>query len=138
MEQQPTSLEPKASAIATSAISLLRDATPWPNTVLASTNLFIVRSWPNLPNGNEIPAPAILKMERPDAENVHQMQAVIPYPVVLGNSAPYNKTHHCQVCHQKHCSDGDNNTLPVHSLPQSQNQRTLVGRKKTGMETYIR
>ena len=44
MVQQPTSLESKASATARSAIPLTRDATPWPNTVLASTNLFVARS----------------------------------------------------------------------------------------------
>ena len=37
MEQQPASLEQKASATVTSAIPLTRDATPWPNTVPAST-----------------------------------------------------------------------------------------------------
>ena len=35
MEQQPTHLQPKAPATATSAILLTRDDTPWPNTVPA-------------------------------------------------------------------------------------------------------
>ena len=42
MEQQ----QPKATAAATFAASPARDGTPWSNTVLASTNLFVARSWP--------------------------------------------------------------------------------------------
>ena len=90
MEQQPASLEPKASATVTSAIPPTRYATPWPNTVLASTNLFVARSWLIPPNRNDIPAPDMHKMKRPDAENAPPKQAAIPCPMVLGNSAPNN------------------------------------------------
>ena len=90
MKLQPASLEPKASATATSAMPQTRDATPWPNTVLASTKLFVATSWPILPNRNEITAPAILKMKRPNAENAPPKQAAISHPMVLGNSAPNN------------------------------------------------
>ena len=44
IEQQPTYLQPKASATVTSAIPLTRDDTPWSNSVPASTNLFVARS----------------------------------------------------------------------------------------------
>ena len=45
MEQQ----QPKATSAATFATLQTRDDTPWPNTVLASTNLFVARSWPISP-----------------------------------------------------------------------------------------
>ena len=50
MEQQ----QPKPTATATFATPLTRDDTPWPNTVPASTNVFVARSWPFPPNGNEV------------------------------------------------------------------------------------
>ena len=115
MEKQPASLEPKASATATSAFPPTRDATSWANSVLASTYLFVVRSWPITPNRNDIPAPVINKMKRPNAENSPIKQAVIPHPMVLGNSAPNNNNMilpsvpseelcrwgpHCSVCTQ--------------------------------------
>ena len=79
MELQPASLEPKTSATATSAIPSTRDATPLPDTVLASTNLFVARSWLVPLNRNNIPAPAIHKMKRPNAENALLKQTAIPH-----------------------------------------------------------
>ena len=68
MKQQPKPLQPKAPPTASVANPLTRDDTPWPNTVPASTNLLLVRSWLNPLNENEIPIPAFIKMEeRPDA-----------------------------------------------------------------------
>ena len=63
-EKQATPLQPKSSTIATSIISLTRDDTPWSNTVPASTNLFVARSWLITPNGNEIPIPPSLRWRR--------------------------------------------------------------------------
>ena len=69
MEQQQTPLQPKASATASAATPLTRDDSPWSNAVLASTNLFVARSWPIPPNGNEIPIPVFIKMEeKPNTE----------------------------------------------------------------------
>ena len=50
----PMVQQPKAVAIATSTAPLTRDDTPWPNTMPASTNLFVARvSWPIPPNMEE-------------------------------------------------------------------------------------
>ena len=94
IEQQPTPLQPKAPATASAAIPPTRDDTPWPNTVLASINLFVGKSsWPIPPNGNEMPIPAFIKMEvRPNAESAPSKQAVIPHPMVQGKSAQNNKS----------------------------------------------
>ena len=73
VEQQ----QPKATTTTTFATPPTRDDTPWPNTVLASTNLFVARSLPIPPHGNEVPAPAFIKMEKPD-EKAPPKQAVIP------------------------------------------------------------
>ena len=80
--QNPTPLQPRAPATASATIAPTRDDTPWPKTVPASTNLFVARSsWPIPPNGNEIPIPALIKMEeRTNTENAPQKQAVIPPP----------------------------------------------------------
>ena len=80
--QNPTPMQPRAPATASAAIPPARDDTPWPNTVPASTNLFVARSsWLIPPNGNEIPIPAFIKMEKgPNTENAPQKQAVIPCP----------------------------------------------------------
>ena len=70
MEQQPTALQPKAPATASAATLPTRDDTPWSNSVLVSTNLFVARSWPIPPNENEIPIPVFIKMEeRPNTES---------------------------------------------------------------------
>ena len=90
MEQQLSTLKPKATATATSAVPLTRDDTPWPNTVLTSTNLFIARSWPIPPNGNETPAHAFPKIEKSDVEKAPPKQATTPHPMFLGNAVPYN------------------------------------------------
>ena len=90
LEQQPTSVEPKAPATALSAIPATRDVTPWPNTVPASKNLFVVKSWLIHSNGSEIPIPAFITMERPDAEKTPHKQGVIPCPMNLSNFAPCN------------------------------------------------
>ena len=49
MEQQPTPLQPKAPATASGAIQLTRDDTPWPNTVLASTNFICCQVMADFP-----------------------------------------------------------------------------------------
>ena len=60
------------------------------NTILASTNLFVARSWLIPLNRNEIQAQAILKVKRLNAESAPLKQAVIPCLMVLGSSAPNN------------------------------------------------
>ena len=86
MEQQQS----KATATATFATPPTRDDTPQPNTFLSSTNLFVARSWPIPPNGNEVPAPSFIKMGKPD-EKAPPKQAAIPCPMVLGNPPQNNK-----------------------------------------------
>ena len=118
MEQQPTSLVSKASGTATSAIPLTKDATPWPNTVPASTNLFVTRSWLIPPNENKIPAPAIITMERPHAESAPPKQAGIPCPMVLDNSAPYNNnTSLANVTSEELCRWGPQCPICAQSAP---------------------
>ena len=51
MEQQPATMIPKTTPAATPAnlpamSTPSKGPTPWPNTVPASANLFIARSWP--------------------------------------------------------------------------------------------
>ena len=81
MKQQPKPLQPKAPATASDAIPPTRDDTPWPNTVPASTNLFVGQSWLISLNGNEIPTLALIKMEkRPDAESIPTKAGSDPLP----------------------------------------------------------
>ena len=65
------------TATATFATLLTRDDTPWPNTVLASTNLFLAwSSWPIPLSVNEAPTLTFIKMEKSD-EKAPPKQAVI-------------------------------------------------------------
>ena len=68
MEQQAATLIPKTTASATPAIlpamsTPPRDPTQWPNTVLASANLFIIRSWPLPPNNGNSLIPTMQKIK---------------------------------------------------------------------------
>ena len=88
MEQQ----QPKAKAAATFATPLTSNDTPWPNTVAASTNLFVARSsWLILPNVNEIPTPNFIKMEK-SQEKAPPKQAAIPCIMIQGKLAQNNKS----------------------------------------------
>ena len=61
----PVAQQPKTTTTATFTAPLTRDDTPWPNTILASTNLFVARvSWPNPPNVNEVPTSTFVKTEK--------------------------------------------------------------------------
>ena len=107
MEQQ----QPKATATVTIVTPPTRDDAPWPNTVLASTNLFIARSWIIPPNRNEVPAATFIKIEKPD-EKGPPKQSAIPHPVVLGNPPQNNES-------SENCVDGDHNAPSVSSPPQT-------------------
>ena len=70
--------QPMATATATFTASLTRDDTPWPNTVPASTNLFVARSsWPIPPSLNEVPMPTFVK-QRNQIRRPHQSKQLFP------------------------------------------------------------
>ena len=90
MEQQPATLIPKATATATHVILPVmstpsRGPTPWPNTVLASANLFTARSWPLPPNKGDSPIPAMQKVIVSDPSKTESTprKTTIPHPVSL-------------------------------------------------------
>ena len=90
IEQQPANLIPKTTASATPAILPVmstpsRDPTPWPNTVPASSNLFITRPWPLCPDNGDSQIQTTQKMiksEPSQTENT-QRKTTIPHPVSL-------------------------------------------------------
>ena len=96
MEQQPATLTPKTTAAATPAILPVmsipaRGPTPWPNTVLASANLFIARSWSLLHNKDDSQIPATQKIIESDPSKIENIprKTIIPSPAPLvpGNLA---------------------------------------------------
>ena len=90
MEYQPVTLIPKTRATATPAILAAMSTpsshpTPLPNTVMASTNLFITRSWSLPPNKGDSLIPAMQKMIESDpskTENTSR-KTTIPCPFSL-------------------------------------------------------
>ena len=108
MEQQ----QPKATATTTFAASPTRDDTPWPNTVPASTHLFLARSsWPISPNGNEVPTSTFFKTEKSD-EKAPPKQAAILHTMVMGKLAKNNKS-------AEKCVDGNHNAPSVQNPTQT-------------------
>ena len=100
--------QPKATATATSTVPPTRDDTPWPNTMPASSSLFVARaswpippnvnevastnffvsraSWPIPPNVNEVSTPTFVKTEKTPPK-----QVAIPHTLILNkpqNSKP--------------------------------------------------
>ena len=79
----PMVQQPMATATATSTAPLTRDDTPWPNTMPASTNLFVAKaSCPISPIVNDVPTPTFLKTEKTE-ENTPPRQAAIPCTLIL-------------------------------------------------------
>ena len=81
MEQQLATLIPKTTAIATLAILPVmstpsRGPTVWPNTVLASANLFIARSWPLPPNKDNSLIPTWQKMMESNPSKTKRTQGI--------------------------------------------------------------
>ena len=76
MAQQPTTA-------ATFTAPMTRDDTPWPNTILALTHLFVARaSWPIPSNVNEVSTPIFVKIEMAE-EKTPLKQAATPHAMIL-------------------------------------------------------
>ena len=89
--------QPKATAAATFTSPLTRDDTLWPNIILASTNLFVVRaSWLIPPNVKEATTPTFVKMEKTDKKTPPKL-AAIPHTMVQ-NKMPQNKKSAEEMC----------------------------------------
>ena len=95
--------QPKATTAATSIAPLTRDDTPGPNTMPASTNLFVAKaSWPIPPNMDEVPMPTFGKTEKADAKTPPK-QAAIPHTLILNklqNSKSVEEACGCPICTQ--------------------------------------
>ena len=95
------------SPYATSTASMIRDDTPWPNTMPDSTNLFVAReSWPIPPYMEEVLTPTYVKTEKTE-EVTPPKQASIPHAPILNksqNSKPAEKAccwgPQCLICTQ--------------------------------------
>ena len=84
------------TTIATFTAPVIRDDSPWSNTILALTNLFVARaSWPISPNMNEVPTPTFVKTEKAE-EKTPSKQVAIPHAMVLNkpqNNIPAEKAY---------------------------------------------
>ena len=70
MAQQPTTATTFTAPVTT-------DGTPWPNTILASTNLFVGRaSWPISPDVNEVPTSTFVKIEKAEERTLPKQVAI--------------------------------------------------------------
>ena len=84
MEPQPTPLQPMAPATTSAAILPTRDDTPWPNTLPASTNLFVARSWPIVMYGStHLIVLFTLGLSRGIVSHIY---LIIPFCTVIHNS----------------------------------------------------
>ena len=103
----PMMQQPKTTAAATSTAPPTRDDTPWPITMLASTNLFVARaSWPIPPNVDDVSMPTFVKTEKTE-EKTPPKQAAIPHALILNkpqNSKPAEEAcgwgPQCPICTQ--------------------------------------
>ena len=96
----PTKVQqPKATA--TAAALQTREDTPWPNTMPASTNLFVTKaSWPIPPS--ETSTPMFMKTEKAEDRTSPKIAAI---PHVMVNKPPQGKAEemcrwglHCPIC----------------------------------------
>ena len=87
MEQQ----QPKATTAAKFATPPTRDVYSMAKHYSGLNQFICCRSWPIPPNGNEVPAPTFIKMEKSD-EKAQPKQAVICCPMVLGNPPQNNES----------------------------------------------
>ena len=86
-----------------------------PNTMPASTNLFVARaSWPLSPHTDEVQTPTFVKTEKADEKNLPK-QAAIPHALIL-NKPQSNKPAeeecrwgpHCPICAKSYPKSQDN------------------------------